>query len=163
MASRHLHWRPLSAAAPRRRSPRGWLAAIVVLGCSRVFGGCSSGSSGEVCRAGDPSPDCVDEASGVTLVTTCGPADASGVRTCEVVSEAQALTALCGAAGASPSCALGGNARRVAGTVAGSTSILLDQGGGTLTLSLSDIVSSVGLTSGLEIEVHAAAVGGGPA
>jgi hypothetical protein len=106
----------------------------------------------------------VDEAGGVTLITTCSAPDVSGVQSCDVLSEEQTLAAMCGAAHASSGCALGGDARRVAGTLEATTGVLLGQGGGTLTVSLPDLsTSSVGLSSALTIEILAAAVGQGPA
>jgi hypothetical protein len=102
-----------------------------VLGCVfGAFGGCTSKTSGAV-----------DEVGGVTLVTTCGAADSSGIQSCDVVSEGQTLQALCGA-----------------------TSILFDQSGGTVTVNIPDLAASdVALSSGLVIEILAAAQGQGPA
>jgi hypothetical protein len=158
----HRRPRPLSLLvdAPRRRSSRGWLVTLVALG---TFGGCASATSGEVCRSGDPTPGCVDEVGGVTLVTTCGAADVSGIQSCDVVSAGQTLEALCGAPEATSGCALGGDARRVTGTIEETTGVLLDQGGGTLTVSIPDLApSEVELSSGLTIEILAAAAGAGP-
>jgi hypothetical protein len=106
----------------------------------------------------------VDEVGEVTLVATCGAADSSGIQSCDVVSDGQTLDALCGAAGAPSGCALGGDARRAPGTIENTTAVVLDQGGGTLTVSIPDLAASnVALSSGLTIEILAAAQGRGPA
>jgi hypothetical protein len=147
-----------------RQCFRWWLVSLVVFGgAAGAFGGCTSAGK-QVCRPGHPTNGCVVEVGGVTLVTTCGAADAFGNQECEVVSEEGTLDALCGTAGTVSRCTLGGDARMTTGVTQGSTAILLDQGGGTFNVSIPDLTArNVALSSVPAIQILAAAQGDGPA
>lgn len=144
----------------QRTSYRGWLGALMA--ASGLALGLTACGHHDVCRSGDSTPECTDEAGGIQFVTTCEAADSSGLQACLTVSEGRTLDVLCGEASSPLDCALADDARKTTGITEDTTGILLDQGSGTLTLNLEAFTSGE-LESGLRIEILAASVGDGPA
>jgi hypothetical protein len=144
----------------RRSSYRLWLGALMAAGGLAV--GLTACAGEDVCRSGDPTPDCSQETGGVKFVTTCEAADSTGRQSCTTMSEGQTLEVLCGKDSNPSGCSVRGDARKTTGITADTTGILLDHDGAALALSI-DAFASGAFESGLDIEILAAAVGDGPA
>jgi hypothetical protein len=154
----------------RRESYRGWLGAFIAAGILALS--LSACGDKDVCRSGDSTPECSQEAGGIRFVTTCEASDPFGQQSCLTLSEGRTLDVLCGKASNSPDCTLHEDAHKTTGITEDTTGILLDQGSGALTLTVnafdsgafeSDIPDFDTRESGLRIEILAASVGEGTA
>lgn len=137
--------------ADARRSHRGKLAALVLAGALPVAAACGH----DVCRSGDATFQCSQEAGGLEFVTTCDASDVNGEQSCVIRSEGRSLDVLCGPSADPATCALSDGAQRTTGITDDTTGILLD--GGSLTLDTSAF--EAGFTANVTVEILAAAVG----
>lgn len=137
----------------RRRPYRGKLAALVLLGALPIAAACGH----DICRSGDATALCSQQAGGLTFVTTCDSSDASGEQSCVIRSEGRTLDVLCGPSADPKRCSLSAGAQRTTGITDDTTGILLD--GGSVTLDTSAFEEG-DLLSGITVEILAAAVDG---